>query len=171
MEAPSSFIYLFFFLPVRIPRNAMASWFRIYLNPICYVLVGSLQPRLSHCHFGMSSALLRYCLWSSPYETSCYKIQPVFIKSDKKNSSLHCSELLQETMILRENKDNFQSVANWISKNNKINEEVKTQEHKDKSPPPPPPIFFFLSYNGFLYCLGITDIIANKTFSVCFSFI
>lgn len=72
------------------------------------MLVGSLQSRFSHCHFGLSSALLRYfCLRSSSYETSCYKIQPVFIKSDKKNSSVYCSELLQETMILRENKDNF----------------------------------------------------------------
>lgn len=71
------------------------------------MLVGSVQSRLSHCHFGLSSALLKYCLRSSSYETSCYKIQPVFIKSDKKNSSVYCSELLQETIILRENKDNF----------------------------------------------------------------
>lgn len=98
---------------------------------------GSPQLRLSGYHFGMSSALLGYCSWSWSYETTCYKIQPAFIKSDQKNSSVFCLELLQETMILRENMDNFQSVSNWISKSNKINEEVKTQEPKDKH------LFFF----------------------------
>jgi len=67
-------------------------------------------------------------------------------------------------MILRENMDSFQSVANWISKSNKMNEKVITQEHKDIY------IFFFPS-KEFLYHLGITGTTENKILSVCFSFI
>lgn len=97
-------------------------------------------------------------LWKYLPENSTY-IYQVW----QKNNSVFGLELLQETMILRENMDNFQSVANWISKSNKINEEVKPQECKDR--------YLFLSYNDFLYHLGMIGITANKIFSVCFSFV
>lgn len=65
-------------------KNLMSSWLKkkkkkskvlhIYLHTNLLMIVGSPQSGWSGYHLGMSSTLPQYCSWSSPYETSCYKM-------------------------------------------------------------------------------------------------
>lgn len=101
------------------------------------------------------------------HETTCYKIQLTFIKSDQK-----------VTLYFRTAAGNYdtQSKYGQFLKCCKLDFQKQQNKWKGKTPGTWRQIyiyiwFVFFSYNKFLYYLGIISITVNKIFSVCFSFV